>query len=208
MLNRSNPRPTCQGCGERFPNRGFDQPLLVNIARRGVLETLYLCLECRRKAYSTFQDPLPPGVDAYADHIHGHTIVPRITETEARRQYCLTDRHFRDMPHVITAHSVSTVDHIYDVKLYEERDIVRVARRVWGGDVGIANARECYYWQNGGVTYTPMPPVGIERMRWDRIRQAFLDWGFFFAAPTLPCVSNYVNYGQGHLSRIIAIYGN
>ncbi|KAH7032451.1 hypothetical protein BKA57DRAFT_510681 [Linnemannia elongata] len=162
--------------------------------------------QCRRKAYNTFQEPLPPGVDAYTDHIHGHTIVPRITETEARRQYCLTDCHFRDMPHVITAYSVRSAGHVYKVKLYEERDIVRLARRVWGGDVGIANARECYSWQDGGVTYTPMPPVGIERLRRDRIRQAFLDWGFYFATPTLPCVSNYVNYGQGQLSRIVAIY--
>lgn len=208
MPNRSNPRLTCQNCGERFPNRGFEQPLLVNIGWRGVSQSHFLCLQCRRKAYNTFQEPLPPGVDAYTDHIHGHTIVPRITETEARRQYCLTDCHFRDIPHVITAYSVRSAGHVYKVKLYEERDIVRVARRVWGGDVGISNARECYSWQNGGVTYTPMPPVGIERLRRDRIRQAFLDWGFYFATPTLPCVSNYVNYGQGQLSRIVAIYGN
>ncbi|KAG9062019.1 hypothetical protein KI688_006739 [Linnemannia hyalina] len=226
-------------------------------------------MKSKRKAYNTSQEPLPSGVDAYADHIHGHTIVPRITKTEARRQYCLTDCHFRDMRHVITAHSVRTADYVYDVKLrkayntykepyppgvdvyidpktnvsilpritlteataqyclldghleslpyiqvhaleavngvykikmYEERLVLEKARCLYGGDIGIDNARDAFSWQKGGSI--DLPPAGAVRERRDRIREKFLQRELF-APSKLPTIQCYIEYGRGDLREVV-----
>lgn len=201
-INTDN-RTQCIDCKRYFPAEGLEQLLPVRIAWRSFVGTELLCTQCRCTAYNTFNESLPPGVDAYVDPVTGTTIVPRITEAEARQQYCLTSCHFITMPHSITAHQVKKSGHHHDVRLYEERDVIREAHFVRGGDIGIANARKAFAEQRHHVE---LPPVGEVRARRNRIREAFLNEGYFFASPELTFVNSYVEHGVGNLSAVVKYY--
>jgi hypothetical protein len=161
---------------------------------------LYLCLDCRLKELSINEEPSPPQVIAYSDTVYGGDVVPRITAIEAKQQYCVDVRMLESLPCKI-AYPVKTAVEPGATKLYEERDIVREGRRMYGGSVGISNARKVLAEQGEQIE---MPPVGQVRERRNRIRQAFLAKGKgYFATPELTLVHDYVQFGRGALLQIV-----
>ncbi|KAF9124814.1 hypothetical protein BGX30_000784 [Mortierella sp. GBA39] len=161
----------------------------------------HLCLKCRRKAFKFKQEPYPHQVAAYSDPIFGATIVPRISGGEAKLQYGLDDSILELLPH-ITARFVPSAGEVYMIKMYEEREILDRARWMFGGDVGVLNARQVLAWLGEQVEH---PPVGPIRERRNLIRQVFLKQDIY-AAPELPFVKRFVEHGQGDLHQIVNFY--
>lgn len=191
----------CLDCEKNFPSYGMMRPLPVPVRRQDELYVDDLCLECRRKEFSTDKEPYPPGVTAYTYPGIGAEIRPRITASEARAQYCLKGYNFQNLP-CITVKSVRAVGEVYDVKLYEERRILDQARWLYGGEVGIAHARMLYATNSGCLI---LPPVGDVRERRNMIRQVFMDRDLF-ADPDLPYVKKFVECSEGGLVDIVRFY--
>ncbi|KAF9295466.1 hypothetical protein BGZ88_002009 [Linnemannia elongata] len=93
-----------------------------------------------RKAFEFIKESYPYQVAAYSDSIVGVTIIPRITGSEAKLQYGLDGSILELLPHV-TARFVSSTGEICKIKMYEEREILERARWMFGGSVGVLNAR-------------------------------------------------------------------
>lgn len=189
----------CQDCKLQFPTKGFERPLPVRLGWIGEFGIHDLCVEFRRKAYSAYKEPCPPGVGVYIDPKIKIRIVPRITVTEATAQYCLLDRHLEELP-CIQVHALEAVNGVYKVKMYEERLVLEKARWLYGGDIGIDNARDAFSWQKGGAI--DLPPVGVVRERRNRIRQMFLQRELF-APSKLPAIQCYIENGRGDLWEIV-----
>lgn len=192
---------TCEVCSTYFPIRRLDLVLPVqNRSESDASErTVFLCLWCRRKKFDIQKEPFPPNIAPYLDPTTRTTIVPRITETEATAYYCLDDGCLKHMGHIY-ARSVGSIHPPYKVKLYKEHAVLYKARSFYGGDVGIASAREVLALEREGRIN--LPPVGVIRERRNRIRQAFLEKGFY-ASSKLPPVSHYLRTGRGDLQEIV-----
>ncbi|KAF9149258.1 hypothetical protein BG015_008961 [Linnemannia schmuckeri] len=203
MSNKRDTKPKpCGFCKERFPAEGFERVLPVLYRCNGVLgDMVLLCLKCRRNEFTINKEPYPPKVDAYLDSEHGGVIVPQITENEATLHYCLKGDQLEPLPYVI-ARSVRTARHICQIKMYEERTILKRARRLYGGDIGVFNAREVLAKQGEKVE---VPPEGLFRERRNRIRQAFLEKKIY-ATSKLTSVRDYVKTGRGDLKKIVDTY--
>ncbi|KAF9536876.1 hypothetical protein EC957_009502 [Mortierella hygrophila] len=132
------------------------------------------------------------------DTAYGGRVVPRINEDEARLHYCLKDYQFRNL-HSIVVCSVRTFRDPYEVRLYDEKAILKQARWIHGGDVGIANARQFFAEQGERVE---LPPVGPVLERRNKIRQAFL-MRKVYASSVLPQVRHYVKTGRGNFEEIV-----
>jgi hypothetical protein len=88
--------------------------------------------------------------------------------------------------------------------VYEEKLVLDMARRVFGGEVGLANARQIFAEKDG---YMELPPIGEERERRNTIRQAFFERGLF-ADPDLALIRRFVKDGQGYLDEIVDLYAD
>ncbi|KAG9062018.1 hypothetical protein KI688_006738 [Linnemannia hyalina] len=201
--HKSNKRDTktntCKFCKGRSPAEGLDRVLPVLSRRFGVVgTTVILCLDCRRKEFAIKSEPYPPTVESYMDTAYGGRIVPRINENEARLHYCLKDDQFRNLHHIIVR-PVRTSRDPYEVMLYDEKAILKQARWVHGGDVGIANARQFFAGQGELVE---LPPVGPVLERRNKIRQAFL-MRKVYASSRLPQIRDYVKTGRGNFEEIV-----
>ncbi|KAK3832998.1 MAG: hypothetical protein JOS17DRAFT_789707 [Linnemannia elongata] len=189
----------CQDCKHHFPTKGLERLLPVRLGWTGELGIPDLCVKCRRKAYNTYKEPYPPGVDMYVDSLVNVRILPRITLTEATAQYCLLDGHLESLPYM-QVYALEAVNGVYKVKMYEERLVLEKARWLYGGDIGIDNARDAFSWQKGGSI--DLPPVGAVRERRNRIRQLFLQRELF-APSKLPAIQCYIECGSGNLQEIV-----
>ncbi|KAF9149257.1 hypothetical protein BG015_008960 [Linnemannia schmuckeri] len=192
----------CQDCKDHFPNIGLERLLPVRLGWTGELGTSTLCVNCRRKAYNTYKEPYPPGVDVYVDPTTKIKVLPRITLTEATAQYCLLDGHLESLPYM-HVNSLEAVNGDYKVKMFEEKLVLEKARWLYGGDIGIDNARDAFSWQKGG--YIELPPVGAVRERRNRIRQMFLQRELF-ASSKLPAIKRYIESGHGNLREIVKTF--
>ncbi|KAF9124813.1 hypothetical protein BGX30_000783 [Mortierella sp. GBA39] len=168
------------------------------------IESSQYCLDVlaslgrRRKEFAINSEPYPPTVESYMDTAYGGRIVPRINENGARLHYCLKDDQFRNLHHIIVR-SVRTSRDPYEVRLYDEKAVLIQARRIHGGDVGIANARQFVADQGERVE---LPPVGPVLERRNKIRQAFL-MRKVYASSMLPQVRDYVKTGRGNFEEIV-----
>ncbi|KAK3832996.1 MAG: hypothetical protein JOS17DRAFT_789705 [Linnemannia elongata] len=196
--NNNNNLMPCHDCKEHFPLYAFDGLLSVLVKNASGIQEALFCLKCRRKALEFVKEPYPYQVAAYPDPILGSTIVPRISGSEAKLQYGLDDSILELLPH-ITARFIPSAGEVYEIKMYEEREILDRARWMFGGDVGVLNARRVLAWLGERVEY---PPVGAIRERRNLIRQVFLKQDIF-AASELPFVKRFVEHGQGDLHEII-----
>ncbi|KAG0313581.1 hypothetical protein BGZ97_010070 [Linnemannia gamsii] len=188
------PPMQCQRCEENFPPHGLMRPLPVPVRRGGEIHGDFLCLECRRREFDIHKEPYP-GFET--------VIVPRITEQESESQYCLKGYNLTNIP-CIVVNSVPTVGEVYPIKLYEEKHVVDLARWVYGGEIGIENARTFQSMISGRVI---MPPVHGVRERRNLIRQVFADRGLF-ADLDLVFVKEFVEYNQGNLKKIVHLYAD
>ncbi|KAG0308090.1 hypothetical protein BGZ97_000175 [Linnemannia gamsii] len=202
MPNTNNNHMQCEHCYKKFPQEGLQRRLPVKVNWAGEAQTVLLCLECRRKEFTVNQKPLPPGVDEYTDPTNGTKILPRITLAEARAEYCVESKNLKFCKFE-TGLSVQTATSGFGpTKMYEEREIVALARWMYGGDVGIDNARDVFAQMKEDVHE---PPKGAVRERRNKIRQAFLEKKVF-AAPDLPFVKGYIEDNEGDLKEIVEAY--
>lgn len=188
----------CEGCKNTFPREGLGTVLPIRIICLGETKTLLFCLNCRLAEYAFHAEPFPPGVDEYIDSVNGAKILPRISMFEAKAQYCVDTDDIENC-RFVGATFVQAAGTPGIRAMYEERDVVVVARLKYGGDVGIVYARGWFAAQGEQVE---VPPAGVFRERRNRIREAFLRKGHF-AAPELPFVRLYVLVGEGDLEGIV-----
>ncbi|KAG0308091.1 hypothetical protein BGZ97_000176, partial [Linnemannia gamsii] len=63
-------------------------------------------------------------------------------------QYCLDVSHLERLPNVSILPLRDTHE-VYQIKVYEEKLVLDMARRVFGGEVGLANARQIFAEKDG-----------------------------------------------------------
>lgn len=192
----------CHHCQDRFPARGINRLLPVPIGFLGdrVCEA-FLCLDCRRRHFETHKQPYKTAVGAYQYPGFGSDIIPWITESEAKVQYCLDDSHLEPLQNVIIR-PVQAAGKVQQIKMFYEKSILDKVRWVFGGDIGIANARVDLALRKGICN---LPPEGDVRERRSLIRHLFLEKGFF-ADPSLGFVKMFVEENQGELDKIVPLY--
>ena len=193
----------CHECQNYFPCHGLQRPLSIQAGHIGHSQFVIMCPSCRRNRFETHPEPYPPKVEAYLDAISGAHIIPRINAREASLHYFLDERHLQGLPksevHVVGLDNVR-----YRLRMFEEKHVLDRARLEYGGDVGILNARKVIVPPGQEV---PRAPVGPIRERRNLIRQAFWESGIF-AAPELPFVHRFVEYGEGDLHQLVNLYGS
>ncbi|KAK5805464.1 hypothetical protein F5H01DRAFT_371211 [Linnemannia elongata] len=167
----------CHHCQEHFPTEGMDQLLPVpwGYTEEGRFYEVFLCLDCRRRHFDTHKESYKTAHEAYQYPGFGSDITPWITESEAKVQYCLDDSHLEPLQNVVVK-SVQAAGKFQPIKVFYEKLILDKARWVFGGEIGIANARVDLAERNG---ICDLPPEGGIRERRNLIRHLFLEKGFF-----------------------------
>ncbi|OAQ25148.1 hypothetical protein K457DRAFT_23390 [Linnemannia elongata AG-77] len=181
----------------------FEAPELPSVRRsvehrQGDLHQIANFMRSRLIEYAFQAEPPPPGVNEYIDPVNGARILPRISMFEAKAQYCMDPDDLINC-RLIGANFVQAAGAPGIRAMYEERDVLLVARLKYGGDVGIVYARG---WFAARGVQVEVPPAGVFRERRNRIREAFLTKGYY-AAPELPFVRLYVQAGEGNLEGIV-----
>lgn len=188
----------CEGCKNGFPREGLETVLPIRVSCLSETKTLLFCLDCRLIEYAFQAELPPPGVNEYIDPVNGARILPRISMFEAKAQYCMDPDDLINC-RLIGANFVQAAGAPGIRAMYEERDVLLVARLKYGGDVGIVYARG---WFAARGEQVEVPPARVFRERRNRIREAFLTKGYY-AAPELPFVRLYVQAGEGNLEGIV-----
>ncbi|KAF9149256.1 hypothetical protein BG015_008959 [Linnemannia schmuckeri] len=191
----------CQHCEVQFPAHGIERLLPVFFEQSDRLCEVLLCLKCRRKELEINKEPYLRAVEVYKYPGFGVSILPWITESEAKVQYCLEDSHLGPLPHVVV-NSVQAAGKAQKIKMYYEKLLLDKARWVFGGEVGISNVRIDLAIQQG---LFEQPPAGDVRERRSLIRHVFLEKGFF-ADPKLVFVKEFVEENHGELDKIVPLY--
>ncbi|KAG0065870.1 hypothetical protein BGZ89_007852 [Linnemannia elongata] len=181
----------------------FAAPELPSVRRfvehgQGDLHQIANFMRSRLIGYAFQAEPPPPGVNEYIDPVNGVRILPRISMFEAKAQYCMDPDDLINC-RLIGANFVQAAGTPGIRAMYEERDVLLVARLKYGGDVGIVYARG---WFAARGEQVEVPPAGVFRERRNRIREAFLTKGYY-AAPELSFVRLYVQAGEGNLEGIV-----
>lgn len=203
FFSNNNQDTHCWDCKGHLPTQGFDRVLPVPCRRRGNICIILLCLKCRRREFEANKEPYPPGIETFTYPHFRAEIRPRITGFEAMMQYCLDASHLARLPNVSILPLRDTHE-IYQIKVYEEKLVLDLARWVFGGEVGVANARQLFAEKNG---HMELPPTGDVLERRNTIRQMFFEKGLF-ADPDLAHIKRFVECGQGNLPEIVDLYAD
>ncbi|OAQ25150.1 hypothetical protein K457DRAFT_23392 [Linnemannia elongata AG-77] len=129
----------------------------------------------------------------------GAIILPRITHFEAREKYCVQHARLRSYRTNLTLPVQASLT-FGRTHLYKEQNIVVLARRMYGADVEIANARKVFVQPGDKVRQVPLEPI---RERRNFIRQAFWEFGIF-AALEQSLVHRFVEYIERDLHQLVS----
>ncbi|KAF9117287.1 hypothetical protein BGX30_005628, partial [Mortierella sp. GBA39] len=98
------------------------------------------CLECRQIHFINFPEPIPIDVRE-RDLEDGRHVIPRVTTSEARKEYCLTNENLRPLlSRAIMLPQISLTPDRPQARLFLEQTILEMARQIHGGDVGLRAA--------------------------------------------------------------------
>ncbi|KAG0065868.1 hypothetical protein BGZ89_007850 [Linnemannia elongata] len=189
----------CDNCAKLFPRETRRKPLSGRVTRSGESKSRLLYLECRRGEFNANQESLLTAVDEYTDPINRAIILPLITHFEAREKYCVQHARLRSY-RTNLALPVQASLTFGRTHLYKEQNIVVLARRMYGADVDIANARKVFVQPGDKVRQVPLGPI---RERRNFIRQAFWEFGIFVTLEQ-SLVHRFVEYSERDLRQLVS----
>ncbi|KAG0202000.1 hypothetical protein BGX33_009972 [Mortierella sp. NVP41] len=132
----------CESCYRRYRQHKKDRILPVAITVNDVATKIQMCRNCRVSFYSKHPEPIPKRLESF--WWDNKKITPRIDGYTASNFFGLEYSRFRSLPFenalpARTAHCGPSDERVS--RLYQEADILRIARHVYGGDIGITDFR-------------------------------------------------------------------
>ncbi|KAG9321950.1 hypothetical protein KVV02_006922 [Mortierella alpina] len=136
-LAHENADSICEQCYKLCRPSGSYRALPVRPVDETVPTEIHMCRDCRVDYYIESPEPVPEDVAPYQDG--EYTITPRMTKGEAMKTYLLTNSDIMSLPYEMGRNPYFR--HNSPMYLFEEQHVLRLARQVHGGDIGIAAAR-------------------------------------------------------------------
>lgn len=136
-LAHENSDMICEQCYKMTRPAGSFRALPVVVTDATVPCVILMCRDCRVDYYIDYPEPVPDDVGAYK--AGEYTVTPRMTKGDAMKTYLLSDLDVMSLPYEIGRNPYFGSNS--PMYLFEEQHILRLARQVHGGDIGIAAAR-------------------------------------------------------------------
>jgi len=185
-LAHENSDSICEDCFELTKPSGPDRALPVKLNGAN-LPDIHMCRVCRTDYYWHHPEPYP-------DHVkprkhENYTIVPRVTADEAQHWYSLKSEDLQYLHRV----EYRAFDFGSSMVLYREKDVFHDARRIYGGDIGIAALRAG---SKPSGSKAPGYQDDEKRNRWSYLRSMLHDKGLKWPEKSV-IAHNYIEQGLG-----------
>jgi len=186
---------TCDNCKKQVPpddTRGSHR--ILPVTRK---KDISLCKDCRVDYYLDNPEPFP--MEKLPRIIEGKMIIPRLTKGEATHEYVLSGQDVMTLPYETGRNPYfSNRPSMY---LFIEQDVIRLARQVHGGDIGIVAA--IHDSENSGRKFRE-PKTELPTHRRNLLRSLLHEAGLTLPEHSAVC-QIYIEDGRGDPYQIVRI---
>ncbi|KAF9904302.1 Vacuolar protein sorting-associated protein 8 [Linnemannia zychae] len=136
-LAHRNAEMICEKCYKMTRPTSSFRALPVAVTEPDALKMIHMCRDCRVDYYVEHPESIPDDVAPYK--AGRYTVTPRMTKGDAKKTYLLSDSDVMSLPYEIGRNPY--FGNHSPMYLFEEQHVLRLARQVHGGSVGIVAAR-------------------------------------------------------------------
>ncbi|KAF9122403.1 hypothetical protein BGX30_002023 [Mortierella sp. GBA39] len=170
QLAHENADMICEQCYKMTRPAGSFRALPVAATDAVVPYVIRMCRDCRVDYYIDHPEPVPDDVATYK--AGEYTVTPWMTKGDAIKTYLVSDWDVMSLPYEIGRNPYFGSNS--PMYLIEEQYVLRLARQVHGGDVGIAAARSDSEYSDRKI---PEPHDDIIKHRRNLLRSMLHDKG-------------------------------
>ncbi|KAG0255388.1 hypothetical protein BG011_005160 [Mortierella polycephala] len=127
----------CEQCYKACNPSGSYRALPVQLNEVQAPTEILMCCDCRASYYIVNPEPYPD--DVLPRQEGEYRVVPRMSRSEAKDEYLLTDTDIMSLPYEKARNPYFRTN--LPLYLFEEQHLLRLSRQVHGGDIGVATAR-------------------------------------------------------------------
>ncbi|KAF9279548.1 hypothetical protein BGZ68_007857 [Mortierella alpina] len=193
-LAHENADSICEQCYKLCRPSGSYRALPVRLVDEPDPTEICMCRDCRVDYYIEHPEPVPEDVAPYQDG--AYTVTPRMTKGEAMK-YLLTNSDIMSLPYEMGRNPYFR--HNSPMYLFEEQFVLRLARQVHGGDIGIAAARADSEYTGRKV---PEPQDDVIKTRRNLLRSLLHEKGLVLPEHSAIC-HIYIEKGLGDPVEIV-----
>ncbi|KAF9571407.1 hypothetical protein EC968_000622 [Mortierella alpina] len=194
-LAHENADAICEQCYKLCRPSGSYRALPVRLVSESVPTEIRMCRDCRVDYYIEHPEPMPEDVVPYQDG--EYTVTPRMTKGEAMKTYLLTNSDILSLPYEMGRNPYFR--HNSPMYLFEELYVLRLARQVHGGDIGIAAVRADSEYTGRKV---PEPQDDVIKTRRNLLRSLLHEKGLVLPEHSAIC-HIYIEKGLGDPVEIV-----
>ncbi|KAK3843519.1 MAG: hypothetical protein J3R72DRAFT_420100 [Linnemannia gamsii] len=195
QLAHENADMICEECYTMTRPAGSFRALLVAIIDAEVPSVIRMCRDCRVEYYIDNPEPIPDDVAPYKTG--EYTVTPRMTKGDAMKTYLLSNSDVMSLPYEIGRNPY--FGNNSPMYLFEEQHVLRLARQVHGGDVGIAANRADSDYAGRKI---PEPHNDVFKHRRNLLRSMVHDKGLHLPENAAIC-NIYIETGLGDPLEIV-----
>jgi hypothetical protein len=197
-LAHENAETICEQCYKMTRPAGSFRALPVAVGGDDGPEsskTVRMCRDCRVEYYIDQPEPVPNDVAPYK--AGDYTVTPRMTKGDAMKTYLLSASDVMSLPYEIGRNPYFGSNS--PMYLFEEQHVLRLARQVHGGDIGIAANRSDSKYAGRKV---PEPHDDVVKHRRNLLRSMLHDKGLHLPEHAAIC-HIYIETGLGDPLEIV-----
>ncbi|KAG0370086.1 hypothetical protein BGX24_002148 [Mortierella sp. AD032] len=194
-LAHENADVICEQCYKMTRSAGSFRALPVAMTDIDSPAVIRMCRDCRVDYYIEHPEPIPDDVTPYKTG--EYTVTPRMTKGDAKKAYLLTDSDIMSLPYEMGRNPYFGSKSL--MYLFEEQHVLRLARQVHGGDIGIAAALADS--EHAGRKI-PKPHDDVVKHRRDLLRSMLHDQGLHLPEHAAIC-NIYIENGLGDPVEIV-----
>ncbi|KAG0208628.1 hypothetical protein BGX28_000436 [Mortierella sp. GBA30] len=194
-LAHENADSICETCHRLCKPSGSYRALPVRLEDEVVPTKVCMCHDCRVDYYIEHPEPFPDNVLPRKDG--PYTVTPRMTKGEAARKYMLTSSDIMSLPYEMGRNPYFRTNS--PMYLFEEQYVLRLARQVHGGDIGIAAVRADSEYSGRKI---PEPQEDVMNARKNLLRSLLHDMGLHLPDSSAIC-HIYIERGLGDPLEIV-----
>ncbi|KAF9142909.1 hypothetical protein BG015_000599 [Linnemannia schmuckeri] len=195
QLAHENADMICEQCYKMTRPAGSFRALPVAVMDAVVPYVIRMCRDCRVNYYIGHPEPVPD--DVATCKAGEYTVTPRMTKGDAMKTYLLSDSDIMSLPYEIGRNPYFGSNS--PMYLFEEQHVLRLARQVHGGDIGIAAVRSDSEYAGRKI---PEPHDDVVKHRRNLLRSMLHDKGLHLPEHAAIC-NVYIETGLGDLLEII-----
>ncbi|KAG0292452.1 hypothetical protein BGZ96_004132 [Linnemannia gamsii] len=191
-LAHENADMICEQCYKMTRSAGSFQALPVAISGDDESKSpkmVRMCRDCRVEYYIDHPEPVPNDVAPYK--AGDYTVTPRMTKGDAMKTYLLSNSDVMSLPYEIGRNPYFGSNS--PMYLFEEQHVLRLARQVHGGDIGIATNRSDSEYAGRKI---PEPHDDVVKHRRNLLRSMLHDLGLHLPEHAAIC-NIYIDAGLG-----------